>query len=892
MALLVPVAGWSVLHIELENDIHSWLPADDPQAFLFEWSKEHFPSDDNLLISWDGSSLDDPRLERLRDQLAGVADAQGVRRGGLNQVASVLSPHDLIERMESQGVARDEALRRTTGVLVSSGPLKIRLTAAGRRDATGTRDLLVRQVRKTLDYDVRAAEPGPHPHASASNDAPAYDFEIIWRGMHLEPDTVDKVRELAASLRTGGEVLVDDCFFIPGAPVALSVVLTESGGATPKETVQAIRQAAVAAGIDADSLRLGGRVVTGAELDREVNSTIWNSEAPWWPLHKRSLLLLSALVSVVLAFVMLRSVRLALLVLFVANFATLQAMALVPMTYGSMNMVLMVMPTLLTVLTLSAAIHVVNYWKHAACRDYRTAVAESFRMARQPCMLAGLTTAIGMVSLLTSPLTPVRDLGLYSAIGCLISLVVVLFGLPALLHFWSGPAPREADLDASRWARLGAVLNRRWKIASAVCLAAFALGAYGLTHFQTEIKVIRFFDGDSRVVEDYDFLEENLAGLVPVEMIVRFDGEAQQELDFLQRMELVRNVQNRMRRHPEISGSLSLADFMQPHQPPDAESSLPSRLAWNRRLYEMERRIKDPQVGAAAFVSTVRRTVHLQTAHDRSVTIHQGDELWRITAQVAMLSDYDYADLTGDWNNPRSKPGDLNRVALAALEGQPGVDHMLTGMVPLFLRTQQAVLESLIRSFGLAFGVIAIVMMVLLRNPWAGALSMLPNLLPVVVVFGAISWAGLAIDMGTMITASVALGIAVDGTLHLLTWFRAGLQAGCTRHESILRALGHCGPAMWQTSAAIALGLLVLIPADLLLISRFGWLMAALIFAALIADLVLLPALLAGPLGGLIERTYAAAAPESEADDVSEAVACPALVALPAPSPAAAGGFE
>jgi predicted RND superfamily exporter protein len=456
--------------------------------------------------------------------------------------------------------------------------------------------------------------------------------------------------------------------------------------------------------------------------------------------------------------------------------------------------------------------------------------------------------------------------------------VVVLYGLPALLHFWSGPAPPAADLDTSRWMRLGGWLHARWKLVAAACLAVFVITGLGLTRFQTEIKAIHFFDDDSRVVEDYDFLEENLAGLVPVEMIVRFDAEAQHELDFLQRMELVRDVQNRMRRHPEISGSLSLADFLQSHSPPGPDSSLPARMAYHRRLYEMEKRIKDPELGATSFVSVAEGTVHLQTAARRYVTVHEGDELWRITAQVAMLSDYDYSELTGDWNHPRSAPGDLHRIAVAAIGDHAGVDHMITGMVPLLLRTQQAVLDSLIYSFGLAFGVIAIVMMVLLRDVWAGALSMLPNLLPVTAVFGIICWAGLKIDMGTMITASVALGIAVDGTLHLLTWFRAGLLAGHSRRESIQRALAHCGPAMWQTTAAIALGMLVLIPADLLLISRFGWLMAALIVAALLGDILLLPALLAGPMGGLIERTCLVA--EEELEPAVEPQAVPALSAL------------
>ena len=119
-----------------------------------------------------------------------------------------------------------------------------------------------------------------------------------------------------------------------------------------------------------------------------------------------------------------------------------------------------------------------------------------------------------------------------------------------------------------------------------------------------------------------------------------------------------------------------------------------------------------------------------------------------------------------------------------------------------------------------------------------------------------ISLGGVPVDIGTMITASVAMGIAVDGTVHLLTWFRDGILAGHDRHEAVARALAHCGPALWQTSATIALAMLMAIFTDLLLVSRFGWIMSAAVTAALLADIALTPALLAGPLGGLIERGF------------------------------------
>jgi uncharacterized protein len=138
----------------------------------------------------------------------------------------------------------------------------------------------------------------------------------------------------------------------------------------------------------------------------------------------------------------------------------------------------------------------------------------------------------------------------------------------------------------------------------------------------------------------------------------------------------------------------------------------------------------------------------------------------------------------------------------------------------------------------------------------------------------------------------VALGIAVDGTLHLLTWFRDGLRRGLDRHEAVVAALGHCGPALFQTSVAVGVGMVVLLPAELTLISRFGWLMAAMIATALFADLVLLPAMLAGWLGKTIADTDRKAqdALDTSAGVMSECpvssdIANPALPKSSPPSP-------
>ena len=907
MIFITPLLFGVLREIRQENNVENWLPEDDPQSKVLSWHRHSFGIEDRLLLSWDNSSLSDSRADRLKLALMGTPDEQGVRRGGSPYIQAVYTPQDAIQKMVDYHIEPEAAQERLKGVLVGTGMLKVQLTEAGQKRQEQTIQELLTKARQELGVELtvkpafkewveivdetQGAESVANPVAEDDDEdqvdfkalvaeIPTHNFQLTWPRMQPGAELTRQIKALALSLKRPGIIpgvstagkqegddppesqpaLVKDCFFAVGTPIAVAIELSDAGDADHAAAVTAVKTAAAEVGIPDDSLHLGGRPVAGAALNRMVKESSWNTAYPIWQFHRRSVTLFSGLIGIALAFLMLKSVRLACLVLLVSYYTTFVAVSIVPLTGGTMNMVLVVMPTLLTVLTLSGSIHVANYWKHAAHVDMKTAVTKAVEMARAPCVMASLTTAIGLASLLTSPLSPVRDFGLYSSIGCVISLLMVLYGLPSLLQLWPAKPPKASEIDVKHWHRFGRILSRHQMLVSLTCLVLFVSACYGFKWFRTETKVIRYFPDSSRVIQDYLFLEENLSGITPVDTVICFDETAQKNMNFVERVELVRQIEHKIAEHAEISGSISLADFRPVYEPLAPDASTLKKLRNAKFINETERRVKESlkeeeselgEKGAVrdgtvkSFIHVADKTVEMEQETDygtRTVVVEKGDELWRITAQVAIMTDLDYGDLTHD----------LNQVTQSVLRDHAGTTHLVTGTIPLFLRTQQAVLESLIKSFGLAFIVIAIVMMVLLRSILGGLITMLPNLMPIGVIFGLLSWMRISVDIGTMITASVALGIAVDGTLHLLTWFKIGIQEGKTKSEAVAAALGHCGPAMWQTSAAVGISLAMLYPAELLLVSRFGILMCALITAALLADIIFLPALLAGPLGSLI----------------------------------------
>lgn len=228
-----------------------------------------------------------------------------------------------------------------------------------------------------------------------------------------------------------------------------------------------------------------------------------------------------------------------------------------------------------------------------------------------------------------------------------------------------------------------------------------------------------------------------------------------------------------------------------------------------------------------------------------------GLELWRVSARVWALTDMDYAHFVNDLRAVVDPKLDELR-AEGALPGI--VEARYTGMVPLVYKTQHELMRGLVNSLVSAFGLIAIVMIIVLRSPSAGVLAMIPNVFPVICIFGFMGWSGLLVDIGAMMTASVALGVAVDDTMHYLAWFRHGLDEGHDRKGAAMLAYERCATAMSQTTLIGGLGLAVFAFSTFTPTQRFGMLMLVLLFAALFGDLIFLPAMLTGPLGRFFDR--------------------------------------
>lgn len=200
-----------------------------------------------------------------------------------------------------------------------------------------------------------------------------------------------------------------------------------------------------------------------------------------------------------------------------------------------------------------------------------------------------------------------------------------------------------------------------------------------------------------------------------------------------------------------------------------------------------------------------------------------------------------------DARNHAFQPGGQQRTAWQSNPGS--VAAVYTGVVPIVYKAQRMLLESLIQSTFWSVITITPLLMWIARSFSAGTVAMLPNVLPILMVFGGMGWLGVDVDVGSMMTASIALGVAVDDTIHYLNWFRDELDRTGDRKQAILGAYKHCATPTLQAALISGLGLSVFAISTFTPTQRFGVLMLVILWLGAVAELIYFPAILAGPLG-------------------------------------------
>ncbi len=445
-----------------------------------------------------------------------------------------------------------------------------------------------------------------------------------------------------------------------------------------------------------------------------------------------------------------------------------------------------------------------------------------------PLFIAQITTAIGTASLCLTDIPAIRQFGMLSSVGTVFTALLIYTFLP--LALMSIPVHRRRQAFESRGmsqlADMAQSFHRNKYLTLTVAFGLTLVLSAGILYLKVESDPKLFFKPESPIRQAFSLLEDKMGGALSLSIVV--DGGSP---DSLKNPEILRRIE-------------ALEQFAS--EQPDVLKTL----------------------SFVAAVKRLNRAVYSDSSFQEKIPSSQNEvsqllflaSLGKDPSNVDRYVDYDYqrgrveirvknVSATQTLNLASRLQSFMDATWPQTLSGYVTGDYYMT------CRANDAILRGQIKGFlGTAVSIF-IVMWICFGSPKIGFLALIPNVAPVGAVLGLMGYMGVKIDMATALLASVALGIALDDTIHFIVHYMRNIQTQPKGYQAIRDVVGGVGRAMVFTNVALALGFSVLLISDFPPIRLFGLFMVVAMAVACFDDFVMMPGLLGWiPLVGIWEQ--------------------------------------
>jgi predicted RND superfamily exporter protein len=417
----------------------------------------------------------------------------------------------------------------------------------------------------------------------------------------------------------------------------------------------------------------------------------------------------------------------------------------------------------------------------------RTEALESaLRHSGLPIMMTALTTTTGMLAFLVAQMKPIVDMGLLAALGTVVSLVFSMTLLPALLVLLPiAPKPERESPIVRRVLGGFAIFSARhpWPIVAAT-LGLVLAAVYLMTWLRVSSDPTIWLPEDHAYRTASDYAIERFAGQMTYELLMdtgRPNGvkdpaflNAVEELDAV--------IADHRARGARITHTNSIVEIVkETHQALNANDEDFYAIPQNPRLIAQELLLFEN--GGADDLEKVVDTDFQRTRLTLKTRWRDGIDLGRFLRETEV----DLAGVLADQS-----------------------DLTITGMSVVIARTVGATIESVLRSYGVALALITPLMILLIGSLRAGLVSMVPNLTPILMTLGLMGLLGIPLDMFTLLAGCIAIGLAVDDSIHFIAGFRRYLAQEGDPVRAVELTMQTTGRALLFTSIVLTTGFIVL----------------------------------------------------------------------------------
>jgi len=535
---------------------------------------------------------------------------------------------------------------------------------------------------------------------------------------------------------------------------------------------------------------------------------------------------LTGIVTLLIMFAMMRSTRAALIALAVVGVGVVGSFGVLGGLGYKLTLFSALIPPLLIVIAVPNCIFFINKYhqEFARYKDVDKAVAHTVKKIGGVALLTNLTTALGFSTFILTSSDALVHFGIAATINIIMVFVLSITVLPVLYSWLPAPRPQHYQHLDQKWLSNGVLWlesvarnHRRWVYLGSALLAV--LGGLGMMRMQTTGNITTDIDPNDPLVTQMKFFEQELGGVIPLEVIV--DTREPGGVNSSSVLRQVEEFQRSLDTLPNMSRSISVVDFL--------KFSRQAFYGGMPEFYELPSAAERRQIAALLPSGAASANQALTSG-----LVDNDNQRMRVTVQVQDL--------------PRPEMIEVVKAIqhnADAVFDREQVDVRFSGAGLIFLRSTEFLIDNLMMSLILAVVVISILMASLFRSWRMMIVAILPNLLPLLMTAGIMGWFGIPVKPSTVLIFSIAFGISVDDTLHLLSRYRQELHLNGGRiADAAIKAIHETGVSMFYTSVVLFAGFMIFLASNFGGTQALGLLVSITLGFAMFSNLLLLPSLL------------------------------------------------
>ena len=492
--------------------------------------------------------------------------------------------------------------------------------------------------------------------------------------------------------------------------------------------------------------------------------------------------------------------------------------------------------SLMLILTLSMNIHLIVRYRQISSEasEQVEAVYETTKQMVWPCLYTALTTIVAFASLVLSDIKPVIDFGYMMTLGLIVTFITTFFLFPSILCLLKKNNENTSKTTAFAFTKfLADITVKKGSSITTISVFILILTIYGISQLKVENSFINYFKTNTEIYKGMKKIDDKLGGTTPLEIIIQFqeddasnDASDDYGLDLLDEEEadisqqwFTKNKINKIKKVHDYIDSLS-------------ETGKVLSLASTVRVAEKLNEGKElDSLELALLYKRVPKSVK-----DVAISPYVSFERNQARINVRILD-----------SNPDLRRDNLIRKIEDDMLNKLGFNRdsfYLTGVLVLYNNMLQSLFNSQILSMGFVMIGITVMFLILFKSLSLAVIGIIPNLLAAGFVLGLMGLIKLPLDMMTITIAAIAIGIAVDNSIHYIYRFREEYNKTKNYSESVYRSHDSIGGAIFFTGITIIFGFSILVLSNFIPTIIFGLLTGLAMFIALVAVLTLLPKLL------------------------------------------------